>query len=189
MFGAGLPNLPATLTSARSYAERPFNYQNVDALPAVTAGQALSEPAEMLGAHFNDPALAMLIAASGGYPYFIQEYGRAVWDIAKDKTFTVEDSAAAIHLGRAHLDGGFYPARWDRATSAERSYLAAMAELMTQDNVEVGSSDVATRLRSSLQTQSGVRAAVISKGLVYAPERGKLAFTVPGMDAYIRRQP
>lgn len=189
VFGAGLPNLPATLTGARSYAERLFKYQNVDALSAATAGQALSEPAEMLGACFEQAALAMLVDASGGYPYFVQEYGRAVWDIAKDKIFTADDSAAAILLGRAHLDGGFYPARWDRATSSERLYLAAMAESMSQSSsVEVGSSDVAARLGSSLQTQSGMRAAVIGKGLVYAPERGKLAFTVPGMDAYIRRQ-
>jgi hypothetical protein len=30
---------------------------------------------------------------------------------------------------------------------------------------------------------------LIKQGLIYAPERGHIAFTVPGMAAYILRQP
>lgn len=188
IIGAGLPNLPATLTGARSYAERLFHYLDVDALPSPTASQALSQPAEKLGAHYEPEALARLVEVSGGYPYFIQEYGRAIWDIARAKVFTIDDAAAAVELGRAHLDNGFYPARWDRATPAERSYLSAMAQLMTGHATEASTSEVATLLGGDLSSQSKVRAAVIAKGLVYVPERGRIAFSVPGMDSYVRRQ-
>lgn len=47
---------------------------------------------------------------------------------------------------------------------------------------------VAAAVGSDLTKKSGTRAAVIAKGLVYAPERGQINFTVPGMDAYIRRR-
>jgi hypothetical protein len=36
---------------------------------------------------------------------------------------------------------------------------------------------------------SVARDELIKKGLVYAPERGLLAFTVPGMHDFIDRQP
>jgi hypothetical protein len=35
---------------------------------------------------------------------------------------------------------------------------------------------------------STARSALISKGLVYAPNRGELAFTVPGMATFANRQ-
>ena len=50
------------------------------------------------------------------------------------------------------------------------------------------SGDVARRL-SKLPTQLGpVRAKLISKGLVFAPAHGAIAFTVPGMAEFIARQ-
>lgn len=36
---------------------------------------------------------------------------------------------------------------------------------------------------------SSARRALIAKGLVYSPDRGLIAFTVPHMGAYIRRLP
>jgi hypothetical protein len=32
------------------------------------------------------------------------------------------------------------------------------------------------------------RASLIDKGIIYAPERGRISFTVPGMAAFITRQ-
>ncbi|MGH9105916.1 MAG: hypothetical protein ACRDZX_08790 [Acidimicrobiales bacterium] len=36
---------------------------------------------------------------------------------------------------------------------------------------------------------SVARNELIKKGLVYAPDRGLLAFTVPGMNDFVNRQP
>lgn len=36
---------------------------------------------------------------------------------------------------------------------------------------------------------SDVRNSAIRKGLIWAPEHGRIAFTVPGMADFIRRQP
>ena len=47
---------------------------------------------------------------------------------------------------------------------------------------------VSERMGRSLQSLGPVRARLISKGLVYAPEHGMVAFTVPGMASFIKRQ-
>ncbi|MBY4275746.1 hypothetical protein HQO27_20435 [Rhodococcus fascians] len=36
---------------------------------------------------------------------------------------------------------------------------------------------------------SDVRDSLIRKGLIWSPEHGRIAFTVPGMSDFIRRQP
>jgi hypothetical protein len=48
---------------------------------------------------------------------------------------------------------------------------------------------VATRLGRSVNSFGPVRANLISKGLIFAPEHGIVAFTVPGMADFIQRQP
>ena len=42
---------------------------------------------------------------------------------------------------------------------------------------------------STTTAVSDVRGATIRKGLVWSPEHGRGAFTVPGMADFIRRQP
>lgn len=80
------------------------------------------------------------------------------------------------------LDQGFFPSRWDRATPAERRYLRSIAE--------TGQATPRTAELSIPQNTAGpLRAALIRKGIVYSPEHGRIAFTVPGMSAFIARQP
>jgi hypothetical protein len=51
------------------------------------------------------------------------------------------------------------------------------------------SGDVAARLGRSVTSFGPARANVIAKGLIFAPEHGVVAFTVPGMANFIQRQP
>lgn len=185
IFGAGLPALPSTLSSARSYAERLFDYRNIGALDGQSAAEALAEPARLNGVEFEPAALRTLLDAAGGYPYFLQSFGRAAWDAARTKTITLEDAVMAVEVGNAELDMGFFPARWDRATLTERNYLMAMA---AGHGESATTSEIALRLGTTLSGLSTVRQGLIEKGIVYAPERGRIAFTVPGMPAFIHRQ-
>src|SRR5690606_33890260 len=81
-FGAGLPHLPAVLSASKSYSERLFSYQRIDRLTREGTDAALSLPAEDEDACYTVEALDALHLATGGYPYFIQAYGKAVWDRA-----------------------------------------------------------------------------------------------------------
>lgn len=185
IFGAGLPSLPSTLSEARSYAERLFNYREIGALDARAAAAAMTVPAEERGVRFEDSAIDAIITSARGYPYFLQTYGQAAWDIAADRTITTKDAEAAIIDGNAQLDMGFFPARWDRATPSERNYLRAMAK-----DGEDGSktSAVADRLQVKPASLSPARQNLIEKGIIYMPERGRVAFTVPNMASFIQRQ-
>lgn len=74
----------------------------------------------------------------------------------------------------------------DRATRSEQRYLHAMAD---DGDLGSGSGDVATRLGRKITSLGPIRANLIAKGLIYAPEHGVVAFTVPGMADFITRQP
>ncbi len=184
VIGAGLPNLPARLTEARSYAERLFLYSAIGPLSRPDASMALTRPAERAGCSFTPEALTRLIDASAGYPYFLQEFGKAIWTVATSSDFSDDDADRAVQIGVAQLDAGFFPSRWDRATDRERQYMAAMADLTPP----ILSRSLAEALGSDLSHLSGTRHALIAKGLVYAPARGEIAFTVPMMADFIRRQ-
>jgi hypothetical protein len=184
IIAAGLPNLPRVLTETRSYAERLFNYRQIGKFGREDAAQALREPAERLGAEYAPNALEILLDAAGGYPYFIQEYGQAAWNLASDRLVTDADATAAVQYGTEQLDAGFFRSRWQRATRSERRMLHAMA---ADGEGPSPTSLVAQRMGIQPSSLGPYRAALITKGLVYAPEHGQIAFTVPGMAGYVDR--
>jgi hypothetical protein len=190
--GAGLPHLPAVLSAAKSYSERLFGYQRIDRLDRENADLALSAPAEAEGAAYDEEALAALYLATGGYPYFIQAYGKTAWDLAPRSPITAADIAVAAPEAERELAVGFFGSRYERATPGEREYLRAMAEVASAlegevDDVEsVPTADVAARLGKKPQSLSPARDALLKKGLIYSGERGRIAFTVPHFGAFLR---
>jgi AAA ATPase domain len=187
--GAGLPHLPATLSAAKSYSERLFRYQRIDRLDRLAADQALCAPAAREGVEFEAKALDALYECSGGYPYFIQAYGKATWDHAPRTPVTVPDVAVAAPEAEAELAVGFFGSRYERATPAEREYMRAMAALSTEDTEAVPTAEVARGLQRRPASLSPARDALIKKGLIYSGERGTVAFTVPHFGRYLRTQP
>ena len=116
------------LSASKSYSERLFRYQRIDRLVREAADQALVAPAREEGASYDRDALAAMYAATGGYPYFVQAYGKAVWDIAPRSPITAADVAVAAPEAEAELAIGFFGSRFERATPGEREYLRAMAD-------------------------------------------------------------
>ena len=127
--GAGLPHLPAVLSASKSYSERLFRYQRIDRLTRDAADRALEAPAAEEDAAFDADALAAMYDATGGYPYFIQAYGKAVWDLAPRSPITAADVAVAAPEAESELAVGFFGSRYERATPGERDYLMAMADV------------------------------------------------------------
>ena len=52
---------------------------------------AFEQPAAELGVTFESGALDELVELSGGYPFFIQSYGKHVWDVADDSPIAPDD--------------------------------------------------------------------------------------------------
>lgn len=186
--GAGLPSLPAQLADATSYAERLYDFRTVGLLERESAEQALVVPAADRGVTWERDGLARAIATAQGYPYFLQSVGKHVWDNARRSPITLEDVDVGLSEARREVDDGLYRSRWERATPAQRELLRSLAEIGGESPASVA--DIARTMgRRRTSDVSVARLELIKKGLVYAPERGVLAFTVPGMHDFIRRQP
>ncbi len=191
--GAGLPHLPAVLSAAKSYSERLFRYQRIDRLDRIAADRALCAPAAREDVEYEGKALDLLYEKSGGYPYFVQAYGKATWDHAPATPITAADVRVAAPEAEAELAVGFFGSRFERATPAEREYMRTMAALSgeTVDDMDaaVPTADIAKTLSRRPASLSPARDALIKKGLIYSGERGTVAFTVPHFGRYLRTQP
>lgn len=183
-FGAGLPQVAALSGEAKSYAERLFHYPEVGALSEADAKDAIQQPVNEEGAVINEDALIEIFRKTKGYPYFLQEWGHQSWNLATDNIITVEDAKQAEAITLKRLDEGFFKVRFDRLTPKEREYVIAMARL---GNGPYRSSDVADALNESAQSLGPRRAQIISKGMIYSPSHGDVAFTVPMFNDYLMR--
>jgi hypothetical protein len=183
--GAGLPHVPAVLSASKSYSERLFRYARIDRLNREDADFAVMAPIEREDAGIEPEALDALFDASGGYPYFIQAYGKAAWDAAPSDPITVKDVQVAAPEAESELAVGFFGSRYERATPAEREYLQAMAELTQGRDEPAGTADVAVFLGRKPSSLSPARDSLMKKGLVYSAERGQIAFTVPHFGHYL----
>src|SRR5680860_1150588 len=186
--GAGLPSLPAQLAEATSYAERLYDYRPIGLLDEAAARSALVGPAAERDVAQSHEALEQALAVAGGYPYFLQAIGKHVWDAAVSNPISVEDVDVGTIYARAEVDEGLYRSRWEHATPAQRELLRAMCGVGGESNSAVA--DLVTAMgKKRVSDLSVARNEIINKGLAFAPERGLLAFTVPGMSEFIGRQP
>jgi hypothetical protein len=186
--GAGLPHLPTVLSASKSYSERLFRYARIDRLDRAAHDAALVVPARDEDADFTDDALEAMYAATGGYPYFVQAYGKVAWDVAPRSPITAADVAVAAPEAEAELAVGFFGSRYERATPAEREYLRAMADVGGESMDAVPTAAVAESLGRPPQSLSPARDGLLKKGLVYSGQRGRIAFTVPHFGRYLRTQ-
>jgi len=181
---AGLPTLPGVLAKAKSYAERLYNYQSIERLSPDDVATALIEPAKSRGVAWESHAVRKVAHLSGGYPYFLQEYGSACWLAARGATIGMKDVNKAAPYAEEQLNKGFFKARWDRVSDAQKEYMRAMAEC---GNIEIYTKDISEKLGLPASAISQRRADLIKKGLIYAPRQGVIAFSVPLMATFINR--
>jgi hypothetical protein len=184
LVAAGLPQLPELAGEAKSYSERLFKFPPIGQLSTEDAYAALVKPAREEGFDYADDAAKFVVRYTEGYPYFIQEFGKAAWDISAGPQVTLDEVELAQRVVEEKLDSSFFKVRLDRTTDLERAYLRAMAEL---GSAPQAAGDVAALLDRTSQQAGPTRARLIVKGLLYTPSYGLAAFTVPQFDRYMKR--
>ncbi|NQW91779.1 ATP-binding protein [Curtobacterium sp. VKM Ac-2861] len=182
--GAGLPQIAELAGDAKSYAERLFRFPEIDSLGDDDAREALIRPAELEEASFASDAVDLALEITKGYPYFLQELGYQAWEIAAGPEITADDIDAAREGYLTKLDRSFFRVRLDRATGLQTAYLRAMAELGPDAHK---AADVARVLKRESTQLGPTRAELIDMGLLYTPEHGYAAFTVPDFDQFMLR--
>lgn len=184
LVAAGLPQLVALAGKAKSYAERLFEYPEIGPLSQDDARTALQEPVQRLGVRFTEDAIREIVRATHGYPYFLQEWGYRAWDLAPMSPIDVDVVRAATTAAITRLDASFFRVRLDRLTPREKEYLRALADLGPGPH---RSGEVADRLGVKVESVAPTRSALIRKGMVYGPDHGVTAFTVPLFNEFMLR--
>jgi hypothetical protein len=184
LLGAGLPVLPGLAGESKSYAERLFAFPDIGALSEADSNQAISEPALVEGVKLSSAALAETYRRTKGYPYFIQEWGYQMWNLAVNSPIELEVVKSAAESVIRRLDQNFFRVRFDRLTPGEKNFLRAMAQL---GSGAIRSGDIANCLGVKVNSIGPVRSKLIKKGMIYSPAYGDIAFTVPLFDEFMIR--
>ncbi len=184
LLGAGLPILLGLAGESKSYAERLFNFPDIGALDKADAIRALQDPVTQYKVRFEQAALEEIFRLTQGYPYFLQEWGYQAWNRAETSPIKLSVIKAATETVVERLDKNFFRVRFDRLTPTEKIFLRAMAALGPGP---YRTADVAERLGVKITSLGPGRARQISKGMIYSPAHGSMAFTVPLFDEFMRR--
>jgi hypothetical protein len=184
LVGAGLPALPPQLRAAKPYAERMFAYRELDRLSDAEARLALVAPAAQLDVEFEADAIELILEASAGYPHFLQEYGRVLWNEVERSPIRARDVRSAQALISEALSRRFFRDRFEAASDAEQRYLAVMADL-GDEPVRTAAVAAGAGYKEAKST-SLLRDNLMRKDLIFSPRRGVVAFTVPLFAVYMR---
>jgi hypothetical protein len=113
-------------------------------------------------------------------PYF----GALLWEACSPSApITIADFVRRRPTILRSLDSAFFDARLARTSGRERRVLRAIAAGGENTSLQA----VRERLNLPNRRMQPVIAGLETKGLLYRPERGRLAFTVPLFGDYLRR--
>lgn len=187
----GLPTLFPKLVESRTFSERMFQVLTLDRLNESASRDAITKPINepKCPVKFSKSTIQAIIAASGGYPHFIQFICREAYDAY------LQNKAAPVSIGEIvrKLDSDFFIGRWSKATDRQRQLLWVVANLESSDD-EFTLHDIAER--SEVLLDKAFSPSQISQmfkklgesGLVYKNRHGKYSFAVPLLGSFILRQ-
>lgn len=185
VFAAGLSHAQDVISKAVSFGER-FEYLPLRNLDTEAAQHALAVPARELGVQWDAAAIDAVLAQTQGYPYFIQEFGDAIWQAAgypdDGSTLTHDHYLAALADFQRTRDSMFR-SRWVQVTPAEAKVLTAMSRL---GDAAASRREIATQMGVDTTAISMARRSLMDKGLIESAGHGKLRFTAPGFADFIR---
>ena len=187
----GLPTLMPKLVDARTYSERMFHVLMLDRLNEEDSRKAIMKPIADLKCpvKFSDSGVSAIVAASGGYPYFIQFICRELYDAY------LQTAGKGIPVSEAvrKLDADFFMARWARATDRQKQLLWVVSNLEHCDSL-FSAQEVTEKSKEMLDkpfSPSSVIQMFATLGeaqLIYKNSHGKYCFAVPLLGQFIDRQ-
>lgn len=182
---SGLPTLTDNLARAKSYSERMFQAEQLDALNPPEDVLAFTRPFQSSGRLVDAGVVESVRRDTGGYPFHIQFFGALLWEASlPGGSVTDEDFTRHRPTILRALDGAFFDARLARTSGRERRVLRAVARAGGENTALLA---VREDLHLPNRRLQPVIASLETKGLLYRPERGRLAFTVPLFGDYLRR--
>ncbi|MDC0717569.1 ATP-binding protein [Nannocystis bainbridge] len=192
---SGLPMLFSRLVDSRTYAERMFRVLQIERLDEASSREAIVRPPEVTRSplRFDAAAVAAIVEASRGYPYFIQFICHEAFAMIAQEQGGRRFVVPARDIIRK-LDHDFFAARWSRATDRQRELLLLAARLERAEVEEFTPAELVESSRAgpgkpfSSSGLTQMLAALCEIGLVYKNRRGAYSFAVPLFGGFLRRQ-
>ena len=183
LLGAGLTNSAEHLHDAKTYTER-YRFPRLVCLNEQDTRDAIAVPARERGVEFSEGALSLLVAETGGYPFFIQEYASVLWTFTDGPIIEIGDVRERMLGIRKELDEQFYALRFARLTNRECAYALAVASLGGGPQPVHKVAELFNMKSSDL---SSVRNQLIKKEVLFAEAPGTIEFRMPLTERYIER--
>jgi hypothetical protein len=183
---AGLPGLVKRLQDAGSTFGERSKPVPLRAFSEADMREGLPALAADGGAAFDADALEAVMAACGGYPYFLHVIGHQVWMAGTGSVITLGDAQRGIATAEPFIRQ-FYGARLRELGDLQRRYLHAAARIHRRERTPGTIAKALGRTSSQLgSTQSKL---VHDHGLLRSTDDGRLEFALPGLDAHLRSLP
>jgi AAA ATPase domain len=145
--------------------------------------EALAQPIATRGKSITSEALDAMVAAAGGYAFFIQLLGDQVWrkvGTASDITLAVAEEGIAA--ARRRLGQLVHAPALAEASDVDKSFLLAMA----QDDGASLVGDIADRLEVNSNYAGQYRLRLIALELIAPAGYGRVEFALPYLRDYLR---
>ena len=184
IIGAGLPKIYKMLSDEKSYSERLFMYKKIDSLTDEQSEKAIEEPAKKFNIIYAHEATNKIVEITKGYPFFIQQLCKIVYDKTNKDVIELSDVENCIDEFLSSLDERFFKSRYERCAESDKKFIFVMVEC---GELPCTISNVAHNLNKTVGSISTTRAQLISKGIIYPVRYKELDFTVPEFSGYIQR--
>ncbi len=182
---AGTPEMVRIMYDKKTYVERLFIFPDLHMLNEEEVAEALSKPADIEGIKYCNEALEYIYKETEGYPYFVQQYGQAVFEraVSEQKAEVIDENMAKDSLKDYYrfLDENFYKVRFEYRGDSEKELLNAIAKIGAPCTMDALASELGKNVKSIAPIVSKLKA----KGIISNQEG--INFTVPGFDKYLKR--
>jgi hypothetical protein len=181
---SGLPSAAESLfDEGQTYTER-LHRIDLDLLERDGTSEAIRGPFARHGTEVDDLVIDVVHDGSGGYPWFVQLWGEALWDAARRPDLVeLPDARAAGEVVHARTEA-FFADRWRRVPSGRAALLVSG---LAEHGGEAAVADLLDELGLTHQAIAPARRSLLDLGLCWAPARGRITFTVPGFASWILR--
>lgn len=139
------------------------------------------------GLTIEDDLLSRAAKVTKGYAYLVQLVGYSIWQRANlHRAKSAIVSEGDVTEGIALAEARFHDVVHEPAISVlglnDIKYLLAMCE----DKQQFKSSEIAKRMGKKTNEVSSIRAKLLQREVIQAPQRGYVQFAVPDLDTYLR---
>ena len=181
---SGLPTLKFCVHEARPYSERMFRLLGVGRLGPDDARKAVAEPLRDSKYRFSADLIEEVVRDTGGYPYFLQFFGREIISNAGKRRIALDDYLRIKGMIVARLDVDFYDPRFDALSCEQKRVLAAMSKV---EGNTASASDIGSTAGIGKASLARHLVRLEEKGVVYRNGHGAYRFSLPLVREYLQR--